>query len=275
MRKIFLYLLLFSICSTGLHGEEFPILKGWKANGDIIIYRPANLWKYIDGAADQFLNYDFQILKLREFRKSDVIVTVDIYDMGSTINGFGIYSTERPDDAKLLNIGTEAVVIPPYSALMLKERFYVKVMIQQGELTEKDGEEILKDVAVSLPGTTDLPSELKMLPQKGMIPGTLKYITAGYMGLSEVSNLVSADYMATDGKEYRSFVMVIPKKEQVDETWKMLAAKWQKETLKDQTVLYREVPYEGFIGVIMADGMITGVSGVEEMVDLLAILMKK
>ncbi|MBN1906431.1 MAG: hypothetical protein JW927_15170 [Deltaproteobacteria bacterium] len=266
---------MFSICSTGLHGEEFPILKGWKTNGDIIIYRPANLWKYIDGAADQFLNYDFQILKLREFRKNDVIVTVDIYDMGSPINAFGIYSTERPDDAKLLNIGTEAVVIPPYSALMLKERFYVKVMIQQGELTEKDGEEILKDVAASLPGTTDLPSELKMLPQKDMVHGTLKYITAGYMGLSEVSNVVSADYRAPDGKVYRAFVMVIPKKEQVDETWKMLAEKWQKETLKDQTVLYREIPYEGFIGVIMADGMITGVSGVEEMVDLLAILMKK
>jgi hypothetical protein len=275
MKKVFLFLLLIFTFSIALYGEDFPQIKGWTANKDVIIYRPANLWKYIDGAADSFLSYDFKILRLREFQKNDVIVTVDIYDMGSPINAFGIYSTERPDDAKLLTIGTEAVVIPPYSALMLKDRYYVKVMIQQGELNQKDGEEILKDVAASLPGTTDLPSELKILPKKEMIPGTVKYVAKGYMGLSEINNVVSADYRTTNEKEYRSFVMILPKKEQVAETWKMLAGKWQKETQKDKTVLYREVPYEGFIGVIMADGMITGVSGIKEKAELLKILLKK
>jgi hypothetical protein len=275
MKKVLLFLLLFSTCSAGLHGEDFPQIKGWTANNDIIIYRPANLWKYIDGAADSFLSYDFQILKLREFQKSDVIVTVDIYDMGTPINAFGIYSTERPDDAKLLAIGTESVVIAPYSALMLKDRFYVKVMIQQGELSQKDGEDILKDVAASLPGTTEFPSEIKILPQKELMPGTVKYVATGYMGLSEINNVVSANYRTPDGKEYRSFVMVLPKKEQVDETWKHLSGKWQTETQKDKTVLYREVPYEGFIGVIISNGMITGVSGVEEKAKMFKLLIEK
>ena len=93
------------------------------------------------------------------------------------------------------------------------------------------------------------------------------------MGLSEINKVVSADYRTPD-KEYRSFVMVLPKKEQVDETWRILTEKWQKETQKDKTVLYREVPYEGFIGVIMMDGMITGVSGIEEKAALLKILME-
>ncbi len=275
MKKLLLFLLLFLTFSAGLYGDDFPQIKGWKTSGDIIIYRPANLWKYIDGAADSFINYDFQILKLREFRKNDVIVTVDIYDMGSPINAFGIYSTERPDDAKPLAIGSEAVVIAPYSALMLKDRFYVKVMIQQGQLTVKDGEEILKDVSASLPGTSEFPSELRMLPQKDMIPGTLKYITSGYMGLSEINNVVSADYRAPDGKGYRSFVIFTPKKDQADGTWKTLNEKWQKETQKDKTVLYREVPYEGFIGVVISNGMITGVSGVEDKAWLLKLLLER
>ncbi len=274
MKKVFLILLLIFTFSTALYGEDFPQIKGWTANKDVIIYRPANLWKYIDGAADQFLNYDFQILKLREFRKNDVIVTVDIYDMGTPINAFGIYSSERPDDAKLINIGTEAVVIPPYSALMLKDRFYVKVMIQQGELGQKDGEDILKDVAASLPGTTEFPSEIKILPQKDMIPGTVKYVASGYMGLSEINNVVSADYKAPDEKEYRAFVMVTGDKTKANVTWKTLEEKWQAETAKDIKILYREVPYEGFIGVIMTDGMIKGVSGVEDKARLFKLLLE-
>ena len=272
MKKLFLLILLFLTCSAGLQGEEFAQVKGWTANGDVTIYRPGNLWEYINGAADQFLAYDFKLLRLRELQNKDVIVTVDIYDMGTTINAYGIYTTERPDDAPLLKIGSEAVVIPPYHALMFKDRFYVKVMIQQGELEQKSGEEILKGVAAFLPGKIDFPIELKLLPEKNQIPGTVKYTANGYMGLSEIKNLVFADYKDPNGNEFRSFVMVLGKGH-VDNTWITLAEKWQSETQKDRTILYREVPYEGLIGVIKADDMITGASGVEEKGKLLELLI--
>lgn len=272
MKKLFFLLLLFLTFSPALHGEEFPDIKGWKADGGIITYKPANLWEYIDGAANLYLAYDFKLLKLREFRKDHTILTVEIYDMGSPLNAFGIYSSERPDDTNLLNIGTEAAVIPPYNALMLKDRFYVKVVIQQGELDQKNGENILNDVAGFLPGKTDFPSELKLLPDKGRIPGTIKYIAESYMGLSEINNIIFADYRDSGGNVYRSFVMVLPDKDKAAETWKKLAKKWQQDTQKGRTILYREVPYEGLIGVVMTNGMITGVSGVEEKAELLRIL---
>ncbi len=193
--------------------------------------------------------------------------------MGSPINAFGIYSTEKPNDTEFLSIGTESVVIPPYSAMMLKDRFYVKVMIQQGELNQKDGEDILKDVAVSLPGETNLPAGLKLLPEENRVPGTIKYVTRGYLGLSELNNIASADYKDTNGNEFRSFVMILPDKRKVDEIWNNLSGKWQKETQSGRIVLYREVPYEGFIGALMTNGMITGVSGIEKKTELFKILI--
>lgn len=272
MKKLFLLLMLFFFCSTGLYGEEFPQIKEWTANGDTIIYRPGNLWEYINGAADQFLAYDFKLLRLREFQKNDVIVTVDIYDMGTTINAFGIYTTERPDDAILLKIGTEAVVIPPYHGLMFKDRFYVKVMIQQGELDQKSGEEILKDVAASLPGKTDFPPELKLLPEKNRIPGTVKYTASGYMGLSEINNLVFADYKDSNEKEFRHFILITSEKMQIEKILDRLSARWKTHNQEGRTVLYREVPYEGFIGVILDNDMIVGVSGVADRDDLFGLL---
>jgi hypothetical protein len=274
MKKLFLFLLLLLTCSTGLYGEEFPQINGWSVNGDIITYDPGNLWEYIDGAANQYLAYDFKLLKLRELQKGDIILTVEIYDMGNSINAFGIYTSERPDDADLIKIGTEAVVIPPYHALMLKDRFYVKVVIQQGELDQEKGEDILKDVAFYLPGRTDFPPALKLLSEKGRIPGTIKYIAKGYLGLSEINNLVYADYRDSRGNEFRSFVMIFPDKVTVKETWKILTDKWQSETQNGRTVLYRKVPYEGLIGVVKTDDLIKGVSGVEEKAELFKVLLK-
>lgn len=275
MKKVILILLLFLTCSTGLYGEEFPQIKGWKANGDIITYKPSNLWEYIDGAANLYLAYDFRLLKLREIQKDDIIVTVEIYDMGTPINAFGIYTSERPDDISLLKIGSEAVIIPPYNALMLKDRFYVRVVIQQGELDQKKGQDILKDIDAFIPGSTDFPSELKLLPEKNRIRETMKYITDGYMGLSEIKNIVYADYKSSPKGVFRFFVMVLPDKEQVNKTWKTLAEKWQSDTQKGVKVLFREVPYEGLIGIVKTNDMITGVSGVEEKAELFRILLEE
>ena len=275
MKKVILILLLFLTCSTGLYGEEFPQIKGWKANGDIITYKPSNLWEYIDGAANLYLAYDFRLLKLREIQKDDIIVTVEIYDMGTPINAFGIYTSERPDDISLLKIGSEAVIIPPYNALMLKDRFYVRVVIQQGELDQKKGQDILKDIDAFIPGSTDFPSELKFLPEKNRIRETMKYITDGYMGLSEIKNIVYADYKSSPKGVFRFFVMVLPDKEQVNKTWKTLAEKWQSDTQKGVKVLFREVPYEGLIGIVKTNDMITGVSGVEEKAELFRILLEE
>lgn len=275
MKKVILILLLFLTCSTGLYCEEFPQIKGWKANGDIITYKPSNLWEYIDGAANLYLAYDFRLLKLREIQKDDIIVTVEIYDMGTPINAFGIYTSERPDDISLLKIGSEAVIIPPYNALMLKDRFYVRVVIQQGELDQKKGQDILKDIDAFIPGSTDFPSELKLLPEKNRIRETMKYITDGYMGLSEIKNIVYADYKSSPKGVFRFFVMVLPDKEQVNKTWKTLAEKWQSDTQKGVKVLFREVPYEGLIGIVKTNDMITGVSGVEEKAELFRILLEE
>lgn len=271
-KTVLLLVLLFALTGVAF-GEEFPQIKGWTAQGDVIIYKPGNLWEYIDGAANLYLSYDFRLLKMREFKKDDTIVMVEIYDMGSSINAFGIYSSERSDDTNLLKIGTEAVVIPPYHALMLKNRFYVKVVIEQGELDQKKGEGILKDVEGFLKGGTDFPAELRLLPEKGEIPGTVKYITEGYLGLSEINNLLFADYKDSSSNEFRTFIMILPDKGKVDETWKRLSEKWQAESRKGKTVLYREVPYEGLIGIVKTNGMITGVSGVEEKGELLNILL--
>ena len=54
----------------------------------------------------------------------------------------------------------------------------------------------------------------------------------------------------------------------VDGLWKRLAAKWKSKTYKKVDLLYREIPYQGFVGVIRTERGLLGASGFESDKDL-------
>ena len=116
--------------------EEFPEVKGWHPEGEVKVYGTDDLWEYIDGAAERFVIYGFQILRFREFSKEDLMLTAEIYDMGSPLNAFGIYTTERPAEGKRLSIGSEAVIGPSH-CLLLKDQYYVKIIMLRGLLDDQ------------------------------------------------------------------------------------------------------------------------------------------
>jgi len=58
----------------------FPEVAGWKRSGEIQTFSPKTLYEYIDGAADLYLMYDFQALKVAEYQnEKKSSVTVDVY----------------------------------------------------------------------------------------------------------------------------------------------------------------------------------------------------
>ena len=45
---------------------KFPEIPGWKQSGEIQTFTPKTLYEYINGAADLYLSYDFEELKVAE-----------------------------------------------------------------------------------------------------------------------------------------------------------------------------------------------------------------
>ena len=89
----------------------FPEIIGWEQSGENQTFMPKTLYEYIDGAADLYLAYDFQELKVAEYlNDKKASVTVEIYRHKSPNDAFGIYSQERLPDANYLNIGTQGYV---------------------------------------------------------------------------------------------------------------------------------------------------------------------
>jgi len=271
MKAKFLPIMLGICLQYSFNSIDLSKIEGWKALDEALTYNRENLWEYIDGAADLFLSYGFEQLTSQEFSKDSLIVVVDVYDMGKPLNAFGIYSAERPAKAKRRTVGTEAVISPPYQALMVKDRFYIKVNVSEGKLNDAIAYALLRQIAKILPGLKNYPQEFSLLPGNGLVPFSYNYSKKNFSGLSELNNCISAEYQSEEYGQYTCFAAVGPEKEKVEAMWKTISEKWKKDAAND-AVYYRKIPYKGYVGVIRKNNTIMGISGIAKKERLLKML---
>jgi len=268
-RMLSLTVLIASVTLLHCSGDEsdFPAVEGWTQAGEVLLYDADNLWEYINGAAELFLEYDVQTCRTADLTAGDVTVTVDLYDMGTPLNAFGVYHRESAGAGIELPNAVEAVVSPPYQALLLKGATYVKVNTIEGELTDASGRELLEAIANALPGETSYPSELALLPESGKIAGTEGYQRRGFLGLTELSNCLYAEYAGDGDATWQGFVVRPPESASV---WDALAGNWESLEHGGRRVLFSEIPYRGLAGVVRNEQGIWGVSGAADQAQLLS-----
>lgn len=256
MKNLLLSIALCLATSPGF-AAVFPEISGWTANDEVMTFTPDTLWEHINGAAETFLQYGFQELKTAELCKEGTTVAIGIYEMGSALDAYGIYRTEMPEEAETLSIGAQALVSAPYQALMVKDLFYIKVDVYDGEIDDAAGQSILKAIAAALPGKDGMPKVFSMLPAKGQVPGSQRFTREAFLGVRELTHCVSADY--EDGAQL--FAMLPPDGGSLDAVWQTLESKWKAVGDNAGNVLSKKVPYRGLIGVTRTDKGIFGITG--------------
>jgi len=81
---------------------------GWRWDGKEMNYDSRTLFKYIDGAAELYLAYGFQSLTVRRFEKSNQPpMMVELYEMASSEDAYGVFSFEHQDEAVGIGQGSE------------------------------------------------------------------------------------------------------------------------------------------------------------------------
>ena len=181
----------------------------WKPAGDYT-YAPDNLYNYINGAADFFISYGFIQLAGREYRQGSEkkrTVTIDIYDMGTTLNAFGVFGSKRDAESAPLQIGAGAFGTAQY-LFLYKDRYYVEIQAypaESGDLLAG----MAQKVAARLPGGHTPPAELNYLPAAGRVPGTEKYITGGILGHGFLDRGLVCNYLL-EGAEVMAFLVFFP-----------------------------------------------------------------
>ncbi len=185
----------------------FPEVPGWKRSVEIQTFSPKTLYEYIDGAADLYLMYDFQELKVAEYsneKKTSVII--DVYRHKTPIHAFGIYSQERLSDANFLDIGAQGY-IEANVLNFVAGPYYVKINSYN---TGADDREILIAFAKKISGTLGekgaLPSVLSSFPEEGKKKNSEKFIAVKFLGYAFLHSAFTTDYELS-GAKFKLFVI--------------------------------------------------------------------
>jgi hypothetical protein len=159
-----------------------------------------DLFEYINGGAEAFHMYTMAAMIHQEYMGGGAEVTVDIYDMGTPLNAFGIYSAERSPDYDFLKIGAEGYASESILNFV-QDRFYVKL---SAFMEEGDAASVLHDfagaVSAKLGSGCEMPAELRLLPSAHRVSHSEKYVLKSPMGHKSLEPALLASYVL-DGKD--------------------------------------------------------------------------
>lgn len=195
-----------SLFPEAIEGSE------WRRSDGVTIFDDINLFEHINGAAEAFFAYGFQLCGTAEYipgngngkapaSSEDVFIQVDIYNMERPIYAFGMYTSEIYSEAELVEIGAQGYIETP-ALNFWKGSYYVKIMgASVDESASKANMEIGKHIAAQIPGEAKNPPMLSLLPREGLITGTETFVLDDILGYSFLKNGVMADYQMGDTKK--------------------------------------------------------------------------
>jgi hypothetical protein len=134
------------------------------AQGAPSFYGPDNLYQYMDGGADVYLLYDFQVLLHQDFKRGQADLTVDIFDMGNPEDAFGMYAAERAPGYSFLDMGIEAYRNEGILNF-LQDRYYIK-LAGFGPGSDDLLEKFARVISERIGGAQSFPPLLEKIPQE-------------------------------------------------------------------------------------------------------------
>jgi len=217
---VFIYLTFFLLTppvsadsASGLPVEKLlptpGFAEGWVIKEKVDIYTEKDLYKYINGEAELYYPYGFKALATAVYARSDnpeLGIVADIYEMGSSMDAFGIYSRYRDPDEELVDIGTEGFVNES-QLLFAKNRYYVRLS-PSGTVTMEKSIFLAcaQSIAKNIPDDPSLRKVLDVIRIPEIVPRTETYIVQGVLGYAFFKKGLVAD-AHLDGNTIRIFLV--------------------------------------------------------------------
>jgi len=182
-----------------------PQVAGWKLASPPARYTDENLFEYIDGGAEAFLQFDFQDLVAASYVNAKKIeVTVDIYHHRDADRAFGMYTQERRPGSTKMPGGLEGIAAED-NLQFVAGAYYVKLALPEG------GDRSLlpmfaRKIAAKIPGRREPPAVLQAFPAKGKQPRAEKLAARDFLGHAFLHDAAAVPYQS-DGAHFRLFVV--------------------------------------------------------------------
>ena len=175
----------------------FPAVPGFHIVQEPTAYAPGNLFEYIDGGADAFLQFDFEELQTATYLDArKVEVTTDIYRHKDAERAYGIYTQERPAGSTAIAVGADAYAGADHLEFVTGP-FYVK-LVQAGGKADFVLRSFAEKIVEKLGGKRAVPAVLKAFPDDGKVPRAEKFAVHNFLGHTFLHDGVTVPYQPGD-----------------------------------------------------------------------------
>jgi hypothetical protein len=227
---IFLLILVFfsPITSTAEHDTSSVDLstymqaitpEGWQLSDKPVYFTAENLYEQINGRAEFYLAYNvvgmtFAIYEIEPHAEPFFVCSV--FDMGTPLNAYGVYSGDRSSDAEVLDLGRQAYRSGA-SFFIRQGQYYCRIVSSDDNVELVDlGLQLAKKFVAILPDHGQPIPGLNALPKKNRTPHSDNYFLVDAFGLDFMVHTFTAKYNYQDSEVTQFVSMQDSKADAID-----------------------------------------------------------
>jgi len=194
--------------STGFDLPPDGELPGWSRVTEPEHYEADNLWEYINGQADFFIDYGFVRVDTAEYRndQESSSVVLEVYRMGRPQEAFGIFAAERTRDDRPLEIGAAAYLGANVLGFWQGEQYVKLTSFDEGPSVEQALIDLAEEVSSRFPNPELELETLLLFPEKGRVEASERFIPKNFLGQPYLTGAYRVDY-TFDGQGLQLFVV--------------------------------------------------------------------
>ena len=190
MKKVlFVFLILYTVGSFLLmtsqksRAEQLDVLSAsiprqigiWTAEPKDRVYDTETIFSYIDGAGEVYRAYNMRsCLSRRYISPNGPAIVLDIFDMGTSEDAFGVFTHDR--DGKAVDVGQGGLYRPGWLSFW-KGKFFVSIYTEEEtEAAKQAVSELSRVVASHIRDQGPEPGLLLKLPPEGLQSRSIRYL---------------------------------------------------------------------------------------------------
>lgn len=224
-------------------------VEDYKADGKDELYDRNTAFRYMDGAAELYRSYAFKLLLVRRYLKAGYpSLLVELFDMGSSEDGFGIFSYQIEEEEVGIGQGSD------YGGGLLrfwKGNYFANVFAErETPATRKDILTLGEAIAKNIKKEGSKPKLIQFLPEEGLSQGTIRYFHLhqvlnhhyfisheNIFNLGARTNAILATY-PSPGEKGKTFLLLIqyPDQKQAEKAFQSFLKAYMPEAPSSKTV---------------------------------------
>ncbi|GMV91478.1 MAG: hypothetical protein AMXMBFR82_12560 [Candidatus Hydrogenedentota bacterium] len=182
----------------------------WQASAPAVVFDTETIFKHINGEAELFFPYGFKQAAYASYENQqfpDATIEADVYEMGSPLDAFGIYSNFRYPDADFIDVGCEGFV-SDQQLMFYVDVYFVKLTTLGTIANPRDAlRACAEEIRKRLPKSNAPPPELALVAVEGVVPRTETYIADSLLGYEFFPRGLLAN-AANGNDSFRIFVVI-------------------------------------------------------------------